>query len=157
LTGSSRRAAAPPVTSNGDLPDLNVWLALAVQEHPHHGVATRYWQEAAARRVCFCRVTMLGLTRLLTQPKLMGQGVLGLRNAHDTYKRFAALAEVDFCPESADCEFVLDKLVTAATPARLATDAYLAAFAMSQGLRLVSFDKDFSRFEGLDHLRLAPD
>lgn len=42
-----------------------------------------------------------------------------------------------------------------ALPARLLTDAYLAAFAESAGLRMVTFDKDFERFEGLDCLRLV--
>jgi predicted nucleic acid-binding protein len=40
-------------------------------------------------------------------------------------------------------------------PACLLTDAYLAAFAESAGLRMVTFDKDFERFDGLDCLRLA--
>jgi predicted nucleic acid-binding protein len=34
------------------------------------------------------------------------------------------------------------------------TDAYLAAFARAGGLRFVSFDGDFTRFEGLNLLRL---
>ncbi|MCF8159336.1 MAG: hypothetical protein K9J76_01400 [Polaromonas sp.] len=28
-----------PTSITGDLPDINVWLALAVQEHPHHAFA----------------------------------------------------------------------------------------------------------------------
>jgi predicted nucleic acid-binding protein len=36
----------------------------------------------------------------------------------------------------------------AVTPG-LWTDAYLAAFALSAGLRMVSFDSDFGRFAGL--------
>ena len=39
--------------------------------------------------------------------------------------------------------------------ARLLTDAYLAAFAGSARLRMVTFDKDFGRFQGLDYLRLS--
>jgi len=39
-------------------------------------------------------------------------------------------------------------------PARLCTDAYLAAVAMANGWRLVSFDRDFERFEGLAWLAL---
>lgn len=34
------------------------------------------------------------------------------------------------------------------------TDTYLAAFAVSGGLRIVLFDSDFSRFPGLSFLRL---
>ena len=38
--------------------------------------------------------------------------------------------------------------------ARLCTDAYLAAIAMANGWRLVSFDRDFERFERLARLTL---
>ena len=39
-------------------------------------------------------------------------------------------------------------------PPRLCTDAYLAALAIANGWRLVSFDLDFERFEGLARLAL---
>ena len=39
--------------------------------------------------------------------------------------------------------------------ARLCTDAYLAALAISNGWRLVSFDRDFERFGGLQRLLLS--
>ncbi|WVN41054.1 hypothetical protein AOB54_05970 [beta proteobacterium MWH-UniP1] len=45
---------------------------------------------------------------------------------------------------------------TCITPPKYLTDAYLAAFAVCSGLRLVTFDKDFERFEGLSLLRLKP-
>ena len=35
------------------------------------------------------------------------------------------------------------------------TNAYLAAFAMVGNCRLVSFDADFKRFDGLDFLHLS--
>lgn len=38
--------------------------------------------------------------------------------------------------------------------ARLCTDAHLAALAMVNGWRLVSFDRDFERFAGLERLLL---
>jgi predicted nucleic acid-binding protein len=37
---------------------------------------------------------------------------------------------------------------------RLCTDAYLAALAIANGWRLVSFDRDFERFESLERLAL---
>ena len=139
----------------GDLPDLSVWLALAVAEHPHYRVAQSYWHEAAAPRVWFCRVTMLGLVRLLAQPKLMGKAALSLPRAFDVYRSFAALPEVGLCVEPSDCELLLGSLLNPDTPARLWTDTYLAAFATAGGLRLVTFDKDFERFGGIAHLQLA--
>jgi predicted nucleic acid-binding protein len=43
----------------------------------------------------------------------------------------------------------------ASLPHRLWTDAYLAAFAIAGGFRLVSFDADFRRFSGLELLQIA--
>lgn len=52
-----------------DLPDLNVWLALAWPDHSHHHQALHYWEQQAAEQVLFCTVTALGLVRLVCQPK----------------------------------------------------------------------------------------
>lgn len=145
-------------TSPGDLPDINVWLALAVQEHPHHAAARRYWAQVQAdmvatphvapHKIYFCRVTMLGLVRLLCQPKVVGEGALTLPRAWDVYQSFRALPLIDLLPEPADCDTLIQALLTAqgALPPRLWTDAYLAALAHSAGARLVTFDRDFERF-----------
>ena len=68
------------MTTTVDLPDLNVWLALACPDHSHHRQALHYWEQQAAEQVLFCTVTALGLVRLVCQPKLMGAAVrlLGL-------------------------------------------------------------------------------
>lgn len=143
------------MTQEGDLPDLNVWLALTIDEHPHHEAAQTYWREAAAPKVWFCRVTMLGLVRLLAQPKLMGKAALNLQSAFDVYRRLAALPEVGLRSEAQGCEGQLQQLLKPDTPARLWTDTYLAAFASASRLRLVTFDKDFARFGNLAQLQLA--
>lgn len=139
-----------------DLPDVNVWLALAVREHVHHEAASRYWMQSAAAQVHFCRVTMLGMVRLLTQPRVMGPGALDVAAAMALYEQLAALPEVDLRPEPPDTARVMHELLDATVPARLLTDAYLAAFAVAGGLRLVTFDRDFGRFEGLNLLQLSP-
>ena len=154
MTARPRAAAAGG--NHGDLPDVNVWLALAVQEHPHHAAARQYWAEEAAARVHFCRITMLGLVRLLTQPRLMGTASLDATAALAHYERFAALPEVGLAAEPADTGAAMRRYVGAGLPARLITDAYLAAFAAAGGLRLVTFDRDFERFDGLHLLRLPP-
>jgi len=152
----SRRYAAGPAEADGDLPDVNVWLALAVQQHSHHDAALAYWQGEAAQLLWFCRVTMLGLVRLLTQPRLMEPDALDAAPALAAYDRFAGLPEVGLHSEPLGCDTEMRRLTAAGLPARLLTDAYLAAFATSANLRLVSFDRDFTRFAGLQLLRLAP-
>ena len=99
---------------------------------------------------------MLGLIRLLTQPRIMGTDALDASSALVAYDRFAGLPEVDLHSEPLGCDIELRRLTSAGLPAHLLTDAYLAAFASAANLRLVSFDRDFTRFAGLQLLRLAP-
>ncbi len=98
---------------------------------------------------------MLGRVRLLSQPKVMGEQALTLTKAIAAYRQFAALPEVGLQAEPADCGDQLLRFLATDTRTRLLTDAYLAAFAMSARMRMVTFDKDFERFAGLDCLRLV--
>jgi len=86
----------------------------------------------------------------------MGPAALDATAALAYYDRFAALPEVGLAAEPADTSAAMRRYVGAGLPARLITDAYLAAFAAAGGLRLVTFDRDFGRFEGLHLLRLSP-
>lgn len=140
-----------------DLPDVNVWLALSVTHHPHHARARAYWRHEAAPDVSFCRVTMLGLVRLLSQPRIMGAAAMNPARALGAVGRWQALPEVSHRPEAATLDAVFESLVADDLPARLVTDAYLAAHAISGGMRLVSFDQDFRRFGGIDLLLLDPE
>jgi len=45
---------------------------LSLPDHPHHERALAYWREEADPELAFCRMTMLGLLRLLTHPKVTG-------------------------------------------------------------------------------------
>ena len=56
--------------------------------------------------------------------------------------------------EHAGWEVFHQLLCSGELPPRLCTDAYLAALAIANGWRLVSFDRDFERFEGLERLAL---
>ncbi len=139
-----------------DLPDINVWLALIDKRHIHHGVASQYWIDAAVLSRAFCRITVNGFLRLSTQSKAL-PNPLSPHEAWITYRQFLALPIIRWLPEPLG----LDDAYCALTCApgfvhHLWTDAYLAAFAMATGCRLVSFDGDFHRFPGLDFLHLAP-
>lgn len=105
--------------------------------------------------MAFCRVTALAFVRLCTQPAVMAGDPLTVARAWQAYRGFRALPEVIFAHEPQDCEAYLDAWVTEGIfGARLWTDAYLAAFALADGFRLATFDRDFSRFPGLDWLHL---
>jgi uncharacterized protein len=143
------------VSTQADLPDLNVWLALVWPEHSHHHHAVHYWEEQASDQVVFSTVTALGLVRLVSQPKLMGPAV---RNAAEASALLDALCQQPGVglaePEHDGWEVFHQLLRGGEIPARLCTDAHLAALAIANGWRLVSFDRDFERFAGLQRLPL---
>ena len=140
-----------------DLPDVNVWLALTCEDHQHHLRARHYWEHEGARRLAFCRVSMLGLLRLATNATVMGNHPFVPPEAWKIYRDFIALPEVLFLtePTGIEIQFAAYSEATTFRPNRW-TDAYLAAFANDTGCRVVSFDADFHRFPGLDFLHLQP-
>lgn len=138
-----------------DLPDINVWLALSAPDHPHRDLAERYWREQASSRIAFNTVTMLGLVRISSNAAVLGGQPLTPADAWNVYLGWREMAEVTYVPEPKTCGVVLNRWVSsdAVTP-RTWTDAYLAAFAVAGGCRLVTLDRDFRRFQGLDVLLL---
>ncbi len=139
----------------GDLPDINVWIALSMADHPHHERARHYWYEESADSLHFCRVTALGYLRLLTNSTVMGGNPFTVPQAWQAYGAFLRLPEVTLKSESESCEVELGAWATQNEPSpRRWTDAYLAAFARTSGLRLVSFDRDCTLFQHIDSHRL---
>jgi len=54
-------------------PDINVWVALTYERHVHHVSARNGLRGLAPTpRLFFCRLTQLGLLRLLSEPAVMG-------------------------------------------------------------------------------------
>jgi toxin-antitoxin system PIN domain toxin len=137
--------------SNGDLLDINVWLALALSAHPHHRKALAVWPDF--NRPAFCRVTQLGLLRLLGNEAVMGDRALDMDGAWKTYECIRTDAEVRMLDEPVAIETEWKRLTKgrAWSPSSW-TDSYLAAFASAGGNRLVTLDKGFSRFRELDLL-----
>ena len=139
-----------------DIPDINVWLALVDQNHVHYASAAKYWQDVADTEVAFTRVSMLGLLRLSTLPGVLSRA-LSAAEAWEIYRQFLAGPNHRFLDEPSTIEHHFASLTAQVDlPHRLWTDAYLAAFAISCGCRLVSFDADFSRLPGLNFLHLSP-
>jgi uncharacterized protein len=139
-----------------DLLDVNVWLALADENHSLHAAAQRYWQNQAAPTVAFSRVTMLGFLRLATHPKVLSRP-LSPSEAWDIYQRYLGEEDVNFVEEVPALEREFQAL--ACQPGfhpRLWTDAYLASLARCTGCRVVSFDSDFKNLlPDLDFLLLT--
>ncbi|HET7108004.1 MAG TPA: TA system VapC family ribonuclease toxin [Candidatus Acidoferrum sp.] len=129
-------------------PDLNVWLALSYESHIHHRVAAAWFDSLlASSRLCFCRMTQIGLLRLLTTEQIMNSlEVLTQRQAWQVYDQLLEDERIVFMDEPPDLEvaFRSASQLRRAAPKDWA-DSYLIAFAQSAGFRLVTFDKAISR------------
>ena len=139
----------------GDLPDVNVWLALLNPQHVHHAAASTYWEQAALSRIFLCRITKLGILRLVTHKVVMGGAPFTVKQAWAALQSLVDLPEVAFQAEPEGVDDIMRQF-TQQPQFRLAdwTDAYLAALAMRTGLRLVTFDRGFGRYAGLGLLAL---
>jgi toxin-antitoxin system PIN domain toxin len=139
------------------LPDINVWLALTLDLHGHHTLARR-WMRNLGAEVVLCRAAQQGLFRLLTTTLIMERyGVRPLTNkeAWAVFDGYLAGGRISCQDEPEGVQAVWRKLASRNTASpKLWMDAYLAAFAISGGLRLVTTDKAFRQFSGLDLLVL---
>ena len=141
----------------GSLVDTSVWLAAVFTTHPFHPQARRCLQQATpAEPAVFCRATQQSFLRLASTPTLLkAYGATGLtsRDALIALDALMGLPQVCERDEPAGT-FALWQRIAACDSAspKVWMDAYLAAFAISGGLRLASLDQDFRNFSahGLD-------
>jgi toxin-antitoxin system PIN domain toxin len=134
-------------------PDVNVWLALTHNRHVHHALAADWFQSLSDEPIFFCRFTQLGLLRLLTNQQVMGLDVMSQRAAWRANLRWYEDQRIEFHrePESADFERLFQEFSAKPHPStKLWADAYLAAFAKSAGLTIVTFDKTFLAMAGIN-------
>ena len=131
------------------LTDVNVWLALVAERHQHHVVAREWFSSLDEEEAVFCRITQMGLLRLLTNPAVMGEDVLTTSEARDRYRLLRRDWRITFAGEPLGLEPIWLDLMTSTPAARSWTDAYLAAFAIGHGYQLVSFDRGFRRWRQL--------
>lgn len=127
--------------------DVNVWVALAHARHPHSGAAT-VWVESLGPEstLYFCRFTQLGLLRLLTTRSAMGVDAMTQAEAWKVYDLFFNDGRVEFIeePRSVEAGF-RRKTNRREVSAKQWADGYLASFAESAGLRLVTFDRSMAK------------
>lgn len=135
----------------GSLLDASVWIAAAFTSHPFHHPARKTVQQATpADPAVFCRSTEQSFLRLASTPALLkAYGATGLtnRDALAALGAFLALPQVCEREEPPGTSTLWHRLAShdSALP-KTWMDAYLAAFAINGGLRMVSLDQDFRNF-----------
>lgn len=147
----------------GLLCDTNVWIAAIFTTHPFHPPARRVLQAATpADPAILCRSTEQSFLRLASTPTLLkAYGAEGLtnRDALVALNALMALPQVHEREEPPGLVILWHRLASRDTASpKVWMDAYLAAFTIAGGLRLVSLDHDFKSFaaQGLDLLLLNP-
>lgn len=123
--------------------DVNVWLALSSRDHSHFESAWAWYKGLPPRTVLlFCRITQLGLLRLLTTQSVMGRGTLTQAQAWEAYDALLKTAGAKFVDEPGGMESIFRSLSGAqqASPKDWA-DSYLSALSFAAGVPLVTFDR----------------
>lgn len=126
--------------------DINVWVALTLNKHVGH-IAARAWYEALPIPVdlVFCRFTQLGLLRLLTTKSIVDDEPMSQARAWEVYDVWIERGGAVFQEEPSGVEIEFRALSNQKQPApKDWADSYLAAFAASTSLKLVTFDRSLS-------------
>jgi toxin-antitoxin system PIN domain toxin len=143
--------------------DTSVWIAASFSTHPFHQPAQRVMQEATpALPAVFCRATQQSFLRLASTPALLkAYGAEDMTNGDAllVLETWLALPQICEREEPPGVLALWRRLASRDTASpKVWMDAYLAAFAISGGLRLVSLDHDFTSYmvQGLDLRLLNP-
>jgi len=133
------------------LVDLNV-LLYAVDEGSAHHVSARNCLEELLNgdeSVALPWVVLTGFVRLVTHRRVCPDP-LDVATACDLVEEWLACGPVVVIREKPSHWRTLRTLLTASgTAANLTTDAHIAALAITHDATVVSFDRDFRRFDGL--------
>lgn len=123
------------------LVDVGVWLAAVWGRHIHHPVAAD-WFGNEANDILFCRVTQMGLLRLLSSPAIMGDDAIDRSQAWRTFDQLWADERVLWADEPAELDAVWRAISARDDKShKLWTDDYLAAFAQARQATLVTLDR----------------
>jgi toxin-antitoxin system PIN domain toxin len=135
-----------------NLLDANILLYAYDRSSPHHAGA-RKWLETAlsgAAPVAFCWPTILAFLRIATHRKAMARP-LAVVDARKIVELWLEQPISTIVSPTARHWAILAGLLTAGqVSGALVSDAHLAALAIEHGATLVTNDRDFERFPGLD-------
>lgn len=134
------------------LVDTSVWLPAIFKRHQFHDIARKTLQQATKTEpAIFCRATQQSVLRLMSTAgiaRTYGEQPLTNRDAWLTLDALQTLPQVAWRDEPTGVLAHWRNLAAldSASP-KVWMDAYLAAFAIAGGLRLVTLDSDFKNFE----------
>jgi len=130
------------------LADINIWLALTFEVHAHHRTAKAWFEGTGPDSCAFCRLTQQGFLRLATNPAVFKDEAVTMDLAWSCYDGLLADERVYFLREPEGVESTWREYTKSRRYShRLWNDAYLAVFAQTAGLEIVTFDKGFREYQ----------
>ena len=139
------------------LVDANVLLHAVNVTSPQHRAAKAWLDDALSgdERVGLPWLSLLAFVRLATHPAVF-PSPLAIDQALGVVRASCARPSVVHPePSSGFVDSFGHALESARAHSGLVTDAYLAALANEYGARVVTFDRDFARFDGVETVRPA--
>jgi len=131
--------------------DVNLLVYAHDETSKYHPRAKAWWESQlnGSRLVGLSWVTLLGLIRLLTNPRIF-QNPFSPPELLAIVQTWLEQPHVKIVHPSENHFTLLANLITQiGTAGNLTTDAHLAALAIERGLILQTTDSDFARFPGL--------
>jgi len=132
---------------------VNVLLYAVDSASVHHEESLEWLEQSlsGAETVGLSWVVLLAFIRIATNPAIYPNS-LGVDDATAQVQAWlSAPAAVVAAPTARHGEVLRGLLVQTGTAGNLTTDAHLAALAIEHRAAIVSYDRDFGRFEGLRH------
>jgi toxin-antitoxin system PIN domain toxin len=125
--------------------DVGVGLAAVWNGHVHHRRVAA-WFAGHNGEPMLCRVTQMSLLRALSNPAVMDQDAVTRARAWQVIDSLRADERIRWAGEPAQLEQAWRAISARDEEShKLWTDDYLAAFAQTAGLGLVTLDTDFER------------
>jgi len=131
--------------------DVNVLLHAINADSLEHAVARDWLHRALSGRdpVAFAWTVSLAFLRLSTHPAVFPQPLRPAQAADVLERWHEAPAAVVLEPTRRHLPLLRGLLRQSGAAGNLVSDAHLAALALEHGATVVSFDRDFARFEGV--------
>jgi toxin-antitoxin system PIN domain toxin len=133
------------------LPDVNTLLHAVNSSSDQHAVALRAMREGfdGPRGVAFAWTALLAFLRLSTRRGIFPRP-LSVEDALRGIERWLRHPRAQVVHPGEQHAVILGRLLkSAGTAGNLTTDAHLAALAIEHGATVISFDRDFALFEGV--------
>lgn len=139
-------------------PDVNVLVAAARSDHPHHGVARAWLEktlaEAGSGLVCtLMPMVVTSFLRLVTSPKIF-QRPTPIDEAIGFVDALLSLPGAQLAELGAEWKRLRQLCLDKKLSGNDLPDAWLAAAVAQRGEHLVSFDRDFRKLLGRAQLTL---